>query len=780
MLLSTMAYSQHADQDLVQTLLALATVPEFRNIVPPVYDSFRLARGRQPDRDRLLAVARANVHPFESCPESLLAFLPSETVEQADERREEQYQAAVQQQLNVFVDSLVAQWPCPRVSKPQGAQLSTYIGIDKATEHAQEHFEDWYRNEEFWRYVNRLQDILNGLMPNQLGVSDYSFSLPAYSCTSQRTHVELKSLLLASAPKLPSASNMSSDRWTFPSPETPQAKARLETLLDRLFSAFQNAHGQKYVAALQESLAVYQGTSKLELEGPLEVLRQCLEENRDLCASYASDCYRIVLRCLESEDSISVKLAHGAGLWPRLSILSLLQCLARGNAKLLQNDWQATLTGFGVAIAQRQRAERLLACLGSRSELLNELSNAGHQNWDPLDQPEWLLLEIENDLLIRPAQVRIAEEMISPSSGANSLLQLNMGEGKSSVIVPIVAAALADGKKLVRIVVLRTLAPQMFRLLRRRLGGLLGRRIFQMPISRSVRLDASKARELRSLCLECMESGGVLLVQPEHLLSFALMGPERILAGDTELGNTLVDIQRWVDMQSRDVLDESDEILSVKVELVYTMGVQGAIDFSPDRWTVVQHVLGLVRRFASTVYQQFPQGLELRSGAEGCFPRTRLLHSDAADALLRAIARDICDVGLPGLPVWSLPPHKRDTLFNLLVEPDVDAAAVEWIQQDEFAVDSRKKIVLLLRGLIAGGVVASALQHKRWRVQYGLDLTRIALTVPYRAKDSPDARTEFSHPDATIVLTCLSYYYGGLSDIQLRIAFEKLSGCDDT
>ncbi|PGH03629.1 hypothetical protein AJ79_07321 [Helicocarpus griseus UAMH5409] len=48
------------------------------------------------------------------------------------------------------------------------------------------------------------------------------------------------------------------------------------------------------------------------------------------------------------------------------------------------------------------------------------------------------------------------------------------------------------------------------------------------------------------------------------------------------------------------------------------------------------------------------------------------------------------------------------------------------------------------------------------------------LAVPYRAKDSPAPRASFSHPNATIVLTCLSYYYSGLSNEHLEIAFKKL------
>ena len=61
---------------------------------------------------------------------------------------------------------------------------------------------------------------------------------------------------------------------------------------------------------------------------------------------------------------------------------------------------------------------------------------------------------------------------MSPRSGENTVMQINMGEGKSSVIIPITAAALADGKQLVRVIVPKALTVQMFELLVARLGGL--------------------------------------------------------------------------------------------------------------------------------------------------------------------------------------------------------------------------------------------------------------------------------------------------------------------
>jgi hypothetical protein len=40
----------------------------------------------------------------------------------------------------------------------------------------------------------------------------------------------------------------------------------------------------------------------------------------------------------------------------------------------------------------------------------------------------------------------------NPPNGQNAVMQLNMGEGKSSVIVPMAATSLTNGQRLVRIV----------------------------------------------------------------------------------------------------------------------------------------------------------------------------------------------------------------------------------------------------------------------------------------------------------------------------------------
>ena len=116
-----------------------------------------------------------------------------------------------------------------------------------------------------------------------------------------------------------------------------------------------------------------------------------------------------------------------------------------------------------------------------------------------------------------------------PRSGENTVMQVNMGEGKSSVIIPIAAAALADGKQLVRVVVPKALTVQMFELLVSRLGGLANRAIYHLPFSRNPiysrggKVVSLQVDDLQKLMSQCMTERGIVLVQPEHVLSLKLM-----------------------------------------------------------------------------------------------------------------------------------------------------------------------------------------------------------------------------------------------------------------
>ncbi|PVH70950.1 hypothetical protein DL98DRAFT_553850 [Cadophora sp. DSE1049] len=174
--------------------------------------------------------------------------------------------------------------------------------------------------------------------------------------------------------------------------------------------------------------------------------------------------------------------------------------------------------------------------------------------------PDWLLMEIENDFTIRAMQAHVAIEMIRPKSGRNYVLQFNMGEGKSSVIIPMDAVVLADQRHLARIITLKPLLRQTAYLLSQRLGGLVNRRLYHTPFSRKTTLNQEVVQSLQTIFEQCRHRCGVLLALPEHMLSFRLMGRER-LSNDMNLAKYLVETDLWLQQHARDVLDESDEIL---------------------------------------------------------------------------------------------------------------------------------------------------------------------------------------------------------------------------
>ena len=149
---------------------------------------------------------------------------------------------------------------------------------------------------------------------------------------------------------------------------------------------------------------------------------------------------------------------------PRASKTFWLRQLNRECWVDLSEEWKTVIISYGLAITELQRASRLLSLSESPLELAAELRNSGHQKWDPSTFPESLLLEAESGIMIRDVQEEIARQMRSPPNDRNCVMQLNIGEGKSTVIVPTVAAELADGSRCVKSSLHKPHSYQHFRL----------------------------------------------------------------------------------------------------------------------------------------------------------------------------------------------------------------------------------------------------------------------------------------------------------------------------
>ena len=241
----------------------------------------------------------------------------------------------------------------------------------------------------------------------------------------------------------------------------------------------------------------------------------------------------------------------------------------------------------------------------------------------------------------------------------------------------------------------------------------------------------------------------------------------------------LVSLQKWIHSHVRDLVDESDEIFHPRFQLIYTIGLEQHMDGYPNRWTITQQVLGLAKDHIYTISRNHPDSVEYECGLPGSFPHVHIVQaSDVGRRLISLIVEDVMAGRLPNFNFPHVSSALHDAIRSFISDVVPDTAK----DVEEYAKGSDQNHfwsgLLLLRGLLASNMLLFALTTRRWRVDYGLASPQ-GLAVPYRAKDVPAPNTQFGHPDLTIILTCLSYYYAGLSKEQLRVAFKILLDHDD-
>ncbi|UKZ74662.1 hypothetical protein TrVFT333_002332 [Trichoderma virens FT-333] len=739
---ATMAYAEEHDASAVQALIACANIPSISSLKVPNVEVFDMAAGYEFNSFYIrYSILDDYLKDFSSSPK---ANLPRgqvyESDQELDARRRRTFENNQHKAVTDFTTRLQGQWICPNPRMPRRAGFSEYIYKDLAWSTILQTWQKWYENHQLFEYLTALGDHLRLLKVKEISMPHYSHPLSPSILVSRRGFVNQEDLFNHCTP-LPDISPDYLMELLEIQVAHQQPHNNLRRLLDSLKRHASRNSEHKYIQDLDDSQKSHSHPSfsyNVKVKG--EILSNILKE-------YLSNCFYNI-------SSIGCHEVHGT---KSLTDFFLGQ-LARENWKSLPFGWKKAVVTYAKSLTMVQRAERMLSQRDNDAELIKELLNTGHTNWDPMDYPESLLLEVESGIMIREVQENIASQMRSPPRGENATMQLNMGEGKSTVILPAVAAYLADGKRLVCVIGTKPQAKELFRMLTSKLGGLMNHQVYQMPFSRSLKFTASDATRVLDILKQCSETGGVLLMQPEHLLSFKLMGIENRLSSQEEVGQILLDIQHYFNTHSRTIVDESDDIFSVKFELIYTMGTQVPIELSPNRWIIVQHVLRIVMRAVHSVRDKLPQSIEISHSKKGRFPRIRILRQDAEDMLLSLLAEEICNPGVLGLPIERQLPDVRQH--------------VREIYKGAFAPNQRAD---------RRGVLSFAFRQKRWRVNYGLALSRVPktrLAVPYRAKDNPTARSEFSHPDVVIELTALTYYYGGLSDDDLFASFDHLLRAD--
>ncbi|KAL1599545.1 hypothetical protein SLS60_007348 [Paraconiothyrium brasiliense] len=462
MFLSILAFAESADMDIIQALAAFYREAGVASIAMPGVSEFDLSKGNHPELGGIENIVRGNRRLYDNCPESRLVRRLGETWDAWNSRKLIQFHRNQTNAINAFASAVHAQWPSEELTKPDIQNANTYINTDPVMAVLQVKFKAWYSNHLFYLYTQNVADALG-----RMAVSDVptickqpNWSPEQYANRESNGSFGVREIF-GLPPPLP-ANTMVREENAIHWPEKPildvpiedsttRRPRRNENSLNRLCNDLERVAAspceKQYVADLrdsQKSLGFAQRRVRIlteEMEGDL---RDTLQTYLRDCQRYVRDIGSVLRSVVASGDETAWAIDH----LPRITPGFWLQQLHRDRYDLLSPDWKKAMIIHGLAFTEVHRARRLLSLLDNDPSMLpQELAHEGHQNWNPTDYPETLLLEVEGGFLVREVQEDIAKHMRDPHGGRNAVLQLNCGEGKSSVIVPMVAAALSDKKR---------------------------------------------------------------------------------------------------------------------------------------------------------------------------------------------------------------------------------------------------------------------------------------------------------------------------------------------
>lgn len=438
------------------------------------------------------------------------------------------------------------------------------------------------------------------------------------------------------------------------------------------------------------------------------------------------------------------------------------------------------------------KLERLVGFCSQQDEehLIFELEV--RRTWNARDNIEWLIMEVEGSLQIRPIQHTVAKHLINSIERneelpGGAILQLNMGEGKTRIILPMLVLYFTKKRKsLVCLLFLTQLLGDAFDHLHDYLcASALNRKICQLPFERESELAPDNVHVIRQHLAFCRLSGGCLCIAPEHRLSLALKWHE-LRGKDGAVCSALDKLEH--ETNRIDIFDESDELMRHKYQLIYACGSKKSLPGGSSRWNAAQALLriidraqrngGVMNKLAELLSDERMVVQETGdSPSTEMYRHIRLVTGEALNTKQKELIQELARELLKSPPYelrWMKGQSKKVKRLMMAFITDASTLQDEVLAATFGRISRRFEDLLVLRGLLAFGLLIHCLS-KRHRVNYGVKRPgKKRLAVPYRAADTPSERSEFGHLDAAILYTQLAYYNDGLNEDELLEAFSTL------
>jgi Protein of unknown function (DUF3638) len=447
-LFAVMSFRDEVDMITLRTLIAFSVLEDLKALDPPQWASYIQFRSNQvPGIEYITDLIKPFCVPYPGDERDIFQSGLGSKLRKKLEAAEREYKQQIKNECKVFSQFLLDQWPCSEPSI-DGLPRLEHIDITQALDNIRPQWLRLFQNLELSRHIHQVQRILDSHH------SEGEFIPPNIDATQEvlptrRRGGELPTLshLLRKAGPIPStephpipnggprqATDRRHDRalvahrigGSSHSSEMQELESIVSTIM-KSDSTVRQQYGRDMMHSLNELKNVKRLSKQEKEQVDLTELSTEIPKARQIVNQRFSQ----LCKAFEQQDLRTRWLKEG-GIWPCITPVTVLEQLRSTSASVFGDRMKEGLIMYATSITALQRLMRMEDARLKRNSqgLLDEQKNSGHSNWQPLEHPDWLLLEIDANILIRHDQVDVALATISPASRSNSVLQMNMGQGE--------------------------------------------------------------------------------------------------------------------------------------------------------------------------------------------------------------------------------------------------------------------------------------------------------------------------------------------------------------
>ena len=474
-LFATVSFRDDVEMDVVRTLIAFAVLEGLKALDPPKWQSYLHFRPNHiPSVEYLVQLIKHCCVPYPGDERSMFQSSLGSKLRKKLEAAERAHRQQTESDCNALAQSLLDQWPCPEPTV-EGVSQPLLIDVPRAFKIISSEYLRLYQNMELSNHIAQVQPILDlhctgskmerpanrvvdqgVVLTRQRGgeLATLSQNLLQKTCPimyrrllstisnegttrlgSENGHHVTSALQKETIPN-----GMQKEKFTdrFRKPTETKCTSspvsreiqELECIIDGILNS-ESTVQQQYGRDMKQSLEALKVLGSAPKQAEESVMPEMLPRKIAMAKEQVQDSLRQLCMAFEHQ-YLCVQWLKEGGLWPCITPVTLLEQLRSTSGTVFGSGMKESLVAYAVSMTILQRLLRIedAHLKGDKHRLHEELRNPGHGNWQPLKNPDWLLLEIDANILIRHDQVEVADATISPASGSNSVLQMNMGQGE--------------------------------------------------------------------------------------------------------------------------------------------------------------------------------------------------------------------------------------------------------------------------------------------------------------------------------------------------------------